>query len=1105
MNKEDSLFSFMSTIWKFDENNSFDNKRKELIQALKLNVKTLMEYAVVCRSIPEDSIHVINFCELVHECLRNGLRTSSFLFYQNITTYSLLHKISNHCESALKVINKFEKHCDNNHNCHGNIKNNSNHHHHHHHLDDNHHHPERQRSSSPPPPQQQQQQTWLKNKKKLNFQNLFHSFDNNKIKNCNDNNCEVMKRRIFCSKLSYNSNIAWIHFALIEKLLKTIIQHICLELKECYNSDSIVANECDMNVFLSLINGPCTINYSSSIHYDDSYWYNLHANELVERQRFNLITNHNHFIGRTLQTYQKMKSFLMLQEDYESINDRNEKLKGTRNTSSIFDASFTNMNVDSLYQTRKCTLLYGKNNVILGDNRNSLGYLELINSTHNLLLRWTSNDLLLQASNVHFYDYHNDDSNTDPCLLNNSMNEMYSYKVIDKHKRLQYSLSFNNDNVDNYQLGIITVSMNKMEYVHLHQDTTSQEYGLILIGLDGIAHPPIRLQGGFNAVYNFLMCLDQGLQPNACLNPSPNSLIDNKLEDIEFNEKQQITIKFWHFLDFHNKSNELKDNCNQFINIETKNFNDVIALNEISYHDDDKNEKMINLKNDTINKTNEVIFKIIHMEITTNNNDECIHELYNTSINDNLLKSIETFNQHKDDKCQKVELFNSMNIIDAIKLQLISRTFKSWFEYTRHMKNVRELLSPLVIHSNRNFSNSVVHYEKLTKTKWNELFLNISDKQNFDPYCIYECIYYGGCAAELRTEVWPYLLGVYDWKMTNEEKITINKQLKVHYVEKLQEWTKLEKIIRNIEENETMITSSLSHTDNDYHIGKNKMENSSPTLLEYDENIIKQFSHALDSVKKDVVRCDRNNCFYSKFDLHGDRNLATIQRILLTYVWEFLDDEYTQGMCDIVAPLLVLQLDNSITLSSNSSHSNHSLSTINNEETIEYSKEMLLHIEIETYILFKQIMRNRLKKLFAKETATIYMDEKFDHIKALIQILDPQLISHLQKFSDFTHFYFCYRWFLLDFKREFTYEDVFQIWEVILCAEHIISNDFSLFIALALIQNYRDVISSNHMEFTDILKFFNERAEHHNVEQILNLARYFADSVQRLTSKTNET
>ncbi|VDO96512.1 unnamed protein product [Schistosoma mattheei] len=44
-----------------DENNLY-HKRKDLIHELKLNVKTLMEYASVCRSIPEDSTHVISFC-----------------------------------------------------------------------------------------------------------------------------------------------------------------------------------------------------------------------------------------------------------------------------------------------------------------------------------------------------------------------------------------------------------------------------------------------------------------------------------------------------------------------------------------------------------------------------------------------------------------------------------------------------------------------------------------------------------------------------------------------------------------------------------------------------------------------------------------------------------------------------------------------------------------------------------------------------------------------------------------------------------------------------------------------------------------------------------
>ena len=33
------------------------------------------------------------------------------------------------------------------------------------------------------------------------------------------------------------------------------------------------------------------------------------------------------------------------------------------------------------------------------------------------------------------------------------------------------------------------------------------------------------------------------------------------------------------------------------------------------------------------------------------------------------------------------------------------------------------------------------------------------------------------------------------------------------------------------------------------------------------------------------------------------------------------------------------------------------------------------------------------------------------------QILDAELFEHMHHHGDYTHFYFCYRWFLLDFKR----------------------------------------------------------------------------------------
>lgn len=72
------------------------------------------------------------------------------------------------------------------------------------------------------------------------------------------------------------------------------------------------------------------------------------------------------------------------------------------------------------------------------------------------------------------------------------------------------------------------------------------------------------------------------------------------------------------------------------------------------------------------------------------------------------------------------------------------------------------------------------------------------------------------------------------------------------------------------------------------------------------------------------------------------------------------------------------------------------------------------------------------------------------------------------------------------------------MWEVIWAAKHISSEHFVLFIALALVEVYREIIRDNNMDFTDIIKFFNEMAEHHNAEEILRIARDLVYKVQTL-------
>lgn len=186
-----------------------------------------------------------------------------------------------------------------------------------------------------------------------------------------------------------------------------------------------------------------------------------------------------------------------------------------------------------------------------------------------------------------------------------------------------------------------------------------------------------------------------------------------------------------------------------------------------------------------------------------------------------------------------------------------------------------------------------------------------------------------------------------------------------------------------------------------------------------------------------------------------------------------------QGMCDLLAPLLVIFDDESL-----------------------------------SYGCFCRLMERMIEN-FPNGCA---MDMHFANMRSLIQILDSEMYDLMHAYGDFTHFYFCYRWFLLDFKRELLYADVFAVWECIWAAKHVASSHFVLFLALALLENYRDIILSNNMDFTDIIKFFNgnksstksnsllindyclitEMAERHNVPQVLKTARNLALQLQTL-------
>ncbi|CAJ1068791.1 small G protein signaling modulator 1 isoform X4 [Xyrichtys novacula] len=221
----------------------------------------------------------------------------------------------------------------------------------------------------------------------------------------------------------------------------------------------------------------------------------------------------------------------------------------------------------------------------------------------------------------------------------------------------------------------------------------------------------------------------------------------------------------------------------------------------------------------------------------------------------------------------------------------------------------------------------------------------------------------------------------------------------------------------------------------------------------FSQELLDLYTLNLHRIDKDVQRCDRNYWYFTPV------NLEKLRNIMCSYIWRHLDIGYVQGMCDLLAPLLVILDDEALAFS-----------------------------------CFTELMK-RMNQNFPHGGA---MDTHFANMRSLIQILDSELFELMHQNGDYTHFYFCYRWFLLDFKRELVYEDVFAVWETIWAAKNVSSSHFVLFIALALVEIYRDIILENNMDFTDIIKFFNEMAEHHNIKQILTQARDLVCKVQML-------
>ncbi|KAJ1563966.1 GTPase activating protein [Cladochytrium tenue] len=98
---------------------------------------------------------------------------------------------------------------------------------------------------------------------------------------------------------------------------------------------------------------------------------------------------------------------------------------------------------------------------------------------------------------------------------------------------------------------------------------------------------------------------------------------------------------------------------------------------------------------------------------------------------------------------------------------------------------------------------------------------------------------------------------------------------------------------------------------------------------------------------------------------------------------------------------------------------------------------------------------------------------KLQTMERLLQRMDAGLHAHLRG-MEALNLFCCFRWFLVRFKREFSFDDVCRVWEVMRSGWA--GDEFEYFVALAVLDEHRDAIVRHLVTFDELLKYTNDLA-----------------------------
>ncbi|XP_021388741.1 small G protein signaling modulator 2 isoform X5 [Lonchura striata] len=996
---------------------SADAVKDRLLWNVKKEVKQIMEEAVTRKFVHEDSSHIIALCGVVEACLLHMLKRRAAGFLRTDKVAALFTKVGKTCAIAGDVCKKV---------------------------------------------QELQQQ--VESRKNL------------------PNGQEPLKRQgSTTSKTPVLTPQAikhiWVRTALIEKVLDKIVQYIVDNCSKYYEKEALLADPVCGPILASLLVGPCALEYTK-LKTADHYWTDPSADELVQRHRIHGAH------GR--QDSPSKRPALGIRKRHSSGSTSEDRF-----------AASAREYVESLHQNSRTHLLYGKNNVLVQpkDDLEAIpGYLSLHQSADSLTLKWTPNQL---------------------------MNGTLGDSELEKSVYWDYAL---------------IVPLSQIVCIHCHQQPESR-WTLVLVSQDGTQRPPLHFpQGGH--LLAFLSCLENGLLPRGQLEPPLWS--------------QQGKGKVFPKL--------RKRNSNKSVDLEEMTTEDtstdyVFRIIYPGHKHDNNTSEMIEMQGFGANLLSWQLehcsqgSSCISCSMGSSPYDipsccSCIHDRIPLKM---LCESMKrqiisrafygwlAHCRHLSTVRTHLSALVNHSIVppDRPASAAAGLTKEVWSKYQKDKKNYKELellrrvyyggvqheirkeVWPFLLghykfgmakkEMDQVDSDIALRYQKVM-AEWKACEVIVKQREK-ESHSATLAKFSSGSSIDSHVQRLIHR----DSTISNDVFISVDEADSAEQDPKAQEdpaltaapapaaaefdspdsglpssrnYSVASGILSSIDDGQGGSFEDGAEEEGSAELGSTeagtRVQRAKPAELQSQDSVPEeQLSSQVDyladvaslcaasytielldtvalnlhRIDKDVQRCDRNYWYFT------DENLEKLRNVMCSYVWEHLEVGYVQGMCDLLAPLMVI-LDN---------------------DQLAYS-------------CFSHLMK-RMSQNFPNGGA---MDTHFANMRSLIQILDSELFELMHQNGDYTHFYFCYRWFLLDFKRELLYEDVFTVWEVIWAAKHISSEHFVLFIALALVEVYREIIRDNNMDFTDIIKFFNEMAEHHDAAEILRIARDLVYKVQTL-------